>query len=192
MRKKRKKFEEEEIVADLLPVMNVMFLMIPLLLAAMEYASFASINVSPPRFSAASAEKKPDDAPKEKPLNLKVMVLEDGFLISADGQQEGAEAGKATNSKAPTIPLAKPGTPLNDYARFDYAALEQRAKSYKEMFPNEVTVTVSAEAHIPMQSLLFTMDALAGRECKLARALKGEAVPANCYFWQPVVEAGAG
>jgi len=190
MHKKRKKFEEQEIVADLLPVMNVMFLMIPILLAAMEYASMASVNVSPPRFSAAAAEKK-EDSPRDKPLNLKVMVLEDGFLISADAQQDGSEAGKASNSRAPTIPLAKPGTPLDDYARYDYVALEQRIKSYKDSFPNETTVTISAEANIPMQALMFTMDALAGRECKLSKALKGEGVPADCYFWQPIVEAGA-
>ncbi|MBZ5710186.1 ExbD/TolR family protein [Nannocystis pusilla] len=190
--RKRSKFQEQEIAADLLPVMNVMFLMIPLLLAAMEYASMSSINVSPPRFSAARAEEKQDDSPKDKPLNFKVIVLEDGFRLSADGQQDGAEAGKASDSGAPTIPLARPGTPLDDYARYDYAALEQRAKSYKDLFPNETTVTISAEANVPMQALIHTMDALAGRECKLARALKGEAIPANCYFWQPIVEGGAG
>lgn len=190
--RRKKKLEDEEIVADLLPVMNVMFLLIPLLLSVMEYASMAAVNVSPPRFSAASSEPKPDDTPKDKPLNLKVMVLEDGFRISADSQQDGAEAGKATDSRAPTIPLAKPGTPLDDYARYDFAALEQRVKSYKESFPNETTVTISAEANIPMQTIISTMDALAGSECKLSRALKGEEVPASCYFWQPIVEAGAG
>jgi biopolymer transport protein ExbD len=190
--RRRAKFQEEEIVADLLPVMNVMFLLVPLLLQAMEFASMASVNVSPPKFSAARAEEKQEDSPKDKPLNFKVIVLEDGFRISADGQQDGAEAGKASDSKAPTIPLARPGTPLNDYDRYDYAALEQKAKSYKELFPNETTVTISAENNVPMQALIHTMDALAGRECKLARALKGEAIPANCYFWQPIVEGGAG
>ncbi|MFY0539645.1 hypothetical protein [Nannocystis pusilla] len=61
---KRKKFEEEEIVADLLPVMNVMFLMIPLLLAAMEYASFASINVSPPRSRPPAPRRSPTTRPR--------------------------------------------------------------------------------------------------------------------------------
>ena len=53
----RKKFEEEEIEANLLPVMNVMFLMIPALLMAMEFAQMASINVSPPKFAAAAQQK---------------------------------------------------------------------------------------------------------------------------------------
>ena len=41
----RKKMEEEEIQANLLPVMNIMFLLIPALLMAMEFASMASKTV---------------------------------------------------------------------------------------------------------------------------------------------------
>lgn len=188
----RKKYEDEEIVADLLPVLNIMFLLIPALLLAMEFASMASINVSPPKFSNTPSEPKPEEEKKEKPLNLKVFVMEDGYRVSADGQQEGAEAGKATDSKAPTIALAKPGAPLTDYERYDYAALEAKAQSYKSLFPNEAIVTISAEAKVPMQALIYTMDALAGRTCKLGKAMKGEDVPPDCYFWQPVVEGGAG
>lgn len=188
----RKKYQEEEIEANLLPVMNVMFLLIPALLMAMEFASMASINVSPPKFAAAAQQKEEEQEKKDdKPLNLKVFVMEDGFRVSADGQQEGAEAGKSQDSKAPTIGLAKPGAPLNDYERYDYAALEAKAKHYKSLFPNEVVVTVSAEANIPMQTIVMTMDALAGRTCKIGKALKGEKVPDDCLFWQPIVEGGA-
>ena len=91
----RKKREEDEIVANLLPVMNIMFLLIPALLMAMEFASMASINVSPPKFSSQPSEPKPEEEKKEKPLNLKVFIMEDGYRVSADGQQEGADAGKA-------------------------------------------------------------------------------------------------
>jgi len=188
----RKKREEDEIVANLLPVMNIMFLLIPALLMAMEFASMASINVSPPKFSSQPSEPKPEEEKKEKPLNLKVFIMEDGYRVSADGQQEGADAGKAADSKAPTIPLAKSGAPLTDYDRYDYAALEAKAKEYKGLFPSEQIVTISAEAKIPMQALIYTMDALTGRTCKLGKVQKGEGVPEDCYFWQPVVEGGAG
>jgi biopolymer transport protein ExbD len=187
----RKKMEEEEIVANLLPVMNIMFLLIPALLMAMEFASMASINVSPPKFAAA-AQQKEEQKKDEKPLNLKVFVMEDGFRVSADGQQEGAEAGKSQDSKAPTIGLAKQGAPLNDYERYDYAQLEAKAKHYKSLFPNEQLVTISAEANIPMQAIIMTMDALAGRTCKISKFLKtGERPTEECMFWQPVVEGGA-
>jgi biopolymer transport protein ExbD len=187
----RKKFEEDVVEANLLPVMNIMLLMIPALLLAMEIARMAAIAVSPPKF-AATADSKEEDK-KEKPLNLKVFIMEDGYRVSASGQQAGADAGKSADSNSPTIALAKPGTPLDDHDRYDYAGLEAKAKEYKALFPHETVVTVSAENSIPMQSLLRTMDALRGNDCKLMGAMTAnEEVPAECLFWQAIVEAGAG
>jgi hypothetical protein len=190
----RKKKEEEKVIeADLIPVLNIMFLLIPALLMAMEVAKLSAISVSPPKFAATASEKKEEKEKDEKPLNLKVFILEDGFRVSAAGQQAGAEAGKEADSKNPTIPLAKQGAPLDDFDRYDYAALEAKAVEYKRLYPHEVTVTVSAENSIPMQVLINTMDAMRGQECLLLGAFtQNEEVPPECYFWQPIVEAGAG
>jgi hypothetical protein len=183
--------KEEVPEANLLPVMNIMLLMIPALLLAMEIARMAAISVSPPKF-AATADQKQEEK-KEKPLNLKVFIMEDGYRVSASGQQAGAEAGKSADSGAPTIPLAKPGTTLDDFDRFDYPALEAEAKKYKDLFPHETVVTISAENSIPMQVLIKTMDAMRGGDCKLIGAMRdGEEVPPECMFWQAIVEAGAG
>lgn len=188
---RRKKMKEEIPEANLLPVMNIMLLLIPALLLAMEVARLSAISVSPPKFAATADEKKEEK--KEKPLNLKVFIMEDGYRVSASGQQSGAEAGKSADSAAPTIPLAKPGTPLEDFARYDYVALEQEAKKFKDLFPHETVVTVSAENSIPMQVLITTMDALRGSECKLLAAMTSdEEIPPECMFWQAIVEAGAG
>jgi biopolymer transport protein ExbD len=186
-----RKFEEEEIEANLLPVMNIMLLLIPALLLAMEVARMAAIAVSPPKF-AATADQKQEEK-KDKPLNLKVFIMEDGYRVSASGQQAGAEAGKAADSAAPTLPLAKPGTPLDDFDRYDYAGLGAESRKYKDLFPHETVVTISAENSIPMQVLIQTMDALRGVDCRLIGAVNaGEEVPPECMFWQAVVEAGAG
>ena len=103
MARKRKKNQEAEVEANLLPVMNIMFLLIPALLMAMEFASMAAINVSPPKFAAQANDKKVDKK-EEKPLDLKVFIMEDGYRVSAQGQQEGADAGKEADSSRPTIP----------------------------------------------------------------------------------------
>jgi len=192
MARKKKKQEEGEVEANLIPVMNVMFLLIPALLLAMEVARFAAVNVTPPKF-AATADQKKEKEEKDKPLNLKVFILEDGYRISAQGQQQGAEAGKSADSSKPTIALKKPGTPVDtDFDRYDYAKLEAEAKRYKGLFPHETVVTISAENTIPMQSLINTMDALRGTDCRLLKAMAGEKVPEECLFWQAIVEAGAG
>jgi biopolymer transport protein ExbD len=188
---KRKKMEEAEVEANLLPVMNVMFLLIPALLLAMEVARFAAVVVTPPKFAAQADEKK-EEKKEEKPLNLKVFIMEDGYRVSAQGQQQGAEAGKAADSSKPTIPLAKPGAPLDDFDRYDYAALEAEAIKYKGLFNHETVVTFSAENSIPMQVLIHSMDAMRGKDCRMLKAMQGEEVPPECYFWQSIVEAGAG
>jgi biopolymer transport protein ExbD len=190
MARKKKKVEEGEVEANLIPIMNIMFLLIPALLLAMEVARFASINVSPPRFAATADQK--EEKKKEKPLNLKVFIMDDGYRVSASGQQAGAEAGKSQDSSRPTIPLAKPGTTLEDFDRYDYDRLEAEAQNYKRLFPHETVVTISAENSIPLQVLTRTMDALRGTDCKLLKAMTAaEEIPDECLFWQPIVEAGA-
>lgn len=197
MARKRKRHQEVPIEADLLPVMNIMFLLIPGLLMSMEFAKMAAISVSPPKFSV-SADKKIDEEPK-KQLNLKVFVMEEGFRVTADDQQEGAEAGKETDSLKPTIALKNPAIPLGDFdsqpSRYDYDALEAAARDYKLRYKDETAVRISAEDNIPMQVLINTMDALTGRSCKIGptmtKGLTEEPPPEDCYFWQPVVDPGA-
>jgi len=189
--KKYKDIKVEE--ANLLPVMNIMFLLIPSLLLAMEVAAMAQITVSPPKYAANAAptEEKPEDK-KEKPLELKVHIMEEGFRVSAAKQQEGAEAGQEQKSDAPTIALAKPGAPMDDYERFNYTELEAKAREYKNKAPNEVVVTITAENTIPLGVLTRTMDALRGEDCRLMKAITAnEEIPPECMFWQPVIEAGA-
>ena len=192
MARYRKKNEIAVEEANVLPVMNIMFLLIPALLLAMEVASMAAIAVSPPKFAAAPSDKKEEEKKEEKPLKFKVFILEDGFRVTTAAQQEGAEAGKAQDSSKPTIPLAKPSAPIEQYDRYDYAKLEAKAKELKEKYSHETVVTVSAENSIPMQVLISTMDAVRGTECKLLTVKEGEDFPETCLFFQPIVEAGAG
>lgn len=193
MGKKKKQHVTEEIIeVNLIPIMNIMFLMIPALLLAMEVAKLGAITVSPPKF-AAQAEEKDQKKKDEKPLNLKIFIMDDGYRVSASGQQAGAEAGKSADSNRPTIPLKKPGSPVEDYDRYDYAALEAKAQEYKRLFPHETIVTISAENTIPFQVIVSTMDSVRGSDCHLLNAVSNnEEVPAECLFWQPIVEAGAG
>jgi biopolymer transport protein ExbD len=192
MGRKSSSEEEESTDPNVLPVMNIMFLMIPALLLAMEIAKMAAVAVSPPKFAAAPSDQKEEEKPEEKPLKFKVFILADGFRVSTAEQQEGAEAGKAQDSGGPSIPLAKPGAPMDDYERYDYIALEAKAKELKAKAKSETVVTLSAENDIPMQVLIYTMDAVRGSDCKLLMLKEDEPMPEECLFFQPVVEAGAG
>jgi biopolymer transport protein ExbD len=173
--------EEEQSELSVLPVMNIMFLMIPALLLAMEIAKMAAVAVSPPKFAAAPSDQKEEEKPEEKPLKFKVFILADGFRVSTAEQQEGAEAGKAQDSTGgPSIPLAKPGAPMDDYERYDYIALESKAKELKAKAKHETVVTLSAENDVPMQVLINTMDAVRGSDCNMLMIKEDEPLPEEC------------
>jgi biopolymer transport protein ExbD len=165
---RNKNEEEGEAQVSVLPVMNVMFLLIPALLLAMEAASMAQITVETP----SGCNLKTDDAPTTNPLKLEVTVLEDGFRTSYAGSEEAVGG--------PDIPLANDGT-------HDYAALEAKARALKAAYPDEFTVTVSAENDVELHQIVGTMDALRGTGCKHA----GSDAPGaeNCMFWQPSMQS---
>ncbi|MGB1699405.1 MAG: biopolymer transporter ExbD, partial [Nannocystaceae bacterium] len=150
----RKKKDQEIPVeeANVLPVMNIMFLLIPALLLAMEVASMAAIVVSPPKFAAAPPkEEQKKEEEKEKPLKLKVFIMDEGFRIQASGQQDGAEAGKEVDSSKPTIPNRQPtaecmngNEAYREFCKYDFPALEAKAKEYKSRAKKEQVVTISA------------------------------------------------
>jgi biopolymer transport protein ExbD len=176
----KKRDDEEACEPNVLPVMNIMFLMIPALLLAMEVAKMAAITVSPPSITQAASQETPPEKPEER-LNFKVFISEEGFRIST-ADQAGV---------TPDIPLAKPGAPMDDFERYDYAALEAKAKELKQRFKHETVVTLSAENHVSMQVLTSAMDAVRGSDCRLLMLEDSAPMPDECLFFQPVVNAGA-
>ena len=161
--------EEEPVNADLLPVMNIMFLLIPALLLAMEFASMAQISIHVPRFAdLPSADAVPV---KHHDLDFRVIIGSDGFHARSGGAD--LDAGK--------IPLRGDG--------HDYAALTAAARDLKRLFPTEITVKITAEGDVPMDVLVRTIDALRGDHCKLGAWTRGEQPGDECLFWSPVIES---
>lgn len=188
--RRRRPSEQEHVVeeANVLPVMNIMFLLIPALLLAMETASMAGIAISPPKLCGGCQDSS-EPTTEQEPLELTVTILADGHRVTAGGQQHGADAGRAQDSRSPTIPLARPDAAAADYDRYDYAALEDLARDYKRKHPKETVVRVSAENDIPAQVLINTLDALRGSDCKLRQAQSEDGV-SECLFFRPIVSAG--
>lgn len=163
----RREQEEETVQADMLPVMNVMFLLIPALLLAMEFASMAQIPVGVPKFTGLPAAQP--TTPTQPTLDFKVVIGRDGFATSASGSESGR------------IPLAA--------GSHDFTALAKVARDLKIGYPEEVTVKISAEGDVPMHVLVQTIDALRGQSCKLAGYKQGEQPGDGCLFWSPVIES---
>lgn len=170
--KRRKREGDADVEANLIPVMSCMFLLIPALLLAMEVAPYAAVRVDSPRFSDLVDV---DSEPEPELLRFRVHVREDGFT---------ARYGSSPESER-TIDI-----PLHGEGDHDFDALEVRARELKALFPEDMQVTVSAEASIEYQTLVQSMDALRGSECSLGAALQGEREPEGCYFWSVTVQSG--
>ena len=172
-KKPKKKGEGKVVEANLLPVMNIMFLLIPALLMAMEFASMAAIPVSPPQHAARSED--PTIPPE---MEVRVTVASDGIKVATSSQ---TLSGISDARERPPVTVARTG---EGDAGYDFEALTALAASLKETSPETSKVIVSAEGDVHLQTLIYTMDALRGPSCSMA---KGD--PEGCLLWRPVLRA---
>lgn len=152
--------------AGVLPVMNIMFLLIPALLLAMETATMAAIDVSTPQTRAAAGPQAQESAAE---LDFRVHIRSDGFSTHAG-------AGALSTGEEVGIPLV-----AGDH---DYAALEVQARALKLAHPEQTVVIITAEGDVPLSTLVATMDALRGSDCSAKEAADSR----ECLFWEPVIQ----
>lgn len=172
-RRRRAKPSETTEETQLLPVMNIMLLMIPALLLAMEVARMSAIAVTPPRFAPAET-----GAPPSKPeAPLRVFVAEDGFVLAVgEGPSE-------------RIPLADATAAAGQPGGYDFATLETRARRIKDAHPSGM-LQVDAEGSIPLQTIVATLDALRGTDCRLGGLGAGEVPGPECVYTEVIVAPG--
>jgi len=152
MAKKSKEIVSEEI--DLIPVMNLSGLLIALLLVTTTFISYAIINVNAPRFNQATQQQQ---QPDRLPLNLTVLVTDQGFTVSAKGQNVGAEGGGADASAAagPSIPKKR----VSGKPEYDYEALGVKVREIKDENEDESQINIGAEKNITYEVIVKVMDA---------------------------------
>jgi len=162
----------EDIELNLLPFMNLMTLLIPFLLASVQFVTLAVIDSSLPAIGApqTTTEKK-DDKP---PLNLTVGITNEGFTVAGSaavlGGGEGGPGAVADKSNAPTVGL----TSDDAYCRksqcggsaecshntpcHDFASLRDLVVQVKDEYPDEQNVIIAPNADIPYHVLVGVMD----------------------------------
>jgi len=147
----------EEMKLDIRPVMNLMVVLIPLLLAGSVWTklSIKQLNLPPKTQGQGSGEiDKPMEI--EKRLGLNIIISRQGFYIgSARGFLED-EGGSREEGAPPTVPL-------DEIGNLNYEQLQLKLKQIKEKvdasdFSDKKSIIVTAEADIPYKFLIKTMD----------------------------------
>ncbi len=153
-RKKKKKMEFAQEELNLVPVMNMVMCLIPVILAGSAAVKLGMVNVNAPKFGNGAA---PPDESDEKPLNLTVAVGEDGFRISASGADinqilQLPPVVDPAAPQGPTVPMAE--------GKYDFVGLYNQLVKVKEQFPNETIVNLTADAKVPFKYVIGVMDVI--------------------------------
>jgi biopolymer transport protein ExbD len=151
MRSRAKPDEIDE--PNLIPVMNLVCLLIPFLLLTATFVQYAIINVNAPRFNQAAQQSPPPD---RLPLNLTVLITDQGFTVTARGQNLGGGAGAidASANAGPTIPKKR----ISGKMDYNYGELAKKVRELKDENEDESQVNIGAERNIDYETIVKVMD----------------------------------
>ena len=150
----RRKSVDLELDLDIKPVMNLMVVLIPLLLAGAEFVKLSIIEINlPPQNQGGGDEEQNPDREVEKRLNLSIVVTKSGFTISSPSAVLPGES-----DEGPTIPV-------NDDNTFNYDVLKEKLIEVKKMileksYKDKDSVIITASADIEYQVIIDVIDAI--------------------------------
>ena len=159
----KRKAGDEEVELNLVPIMNLVTILIPVLLLSVQFINLALIDSTLPAIGA--PQETPPDEDEEPPLVLSVLITAKGFTIAgADAvlKPEGGDAPAAPPAEGeeaePTVPCTDDGqcaTP-EDY---DYVELTRLLAKIKDEYPDDENVILVPESDIMYEVIVRTMDA---------------------------------
>ncbi len=152
---KRRKSEELDMELDIRPVMNLMVVLIPLLLAGAEFVKVGIIEINlPPAKTLGPGQNKDQlaqEKEKQKLLNLKLVITDQGITIGNDfGILRDA------SGKGPTVGKTPDGK--YDFAKLTQKLIELKNKIANQGFVDENRVIMTAEPQIKYQTIIKVMD----------------------------------
>jgi hypothetical protein len=152
--KRGERVEERFPEPDLLPIMNIIFMLI---LALVSMAALLPLGVLSSEAQKISKGGIPVPKEGEKALNLVVFITEKGFNISVHGEVKmGGIDPNDPNRKLPLIP----NIPMPDgNLGFDYIGLHNKLVEFKKLAPEELSMTVTADPEVITDVIIQTMDA---------------------------------
>jgi len=142
--------DEEGGELNIIPFLDIITNVLMFVLATISVTFTTMIDSEPPHAGGTSSR-----APTKPTLSLNIIVVDKGFIVSAFGQRIGEGCTGPGSGLAVGL---KGGT--TDY---DYSSLTSCAKRLKNQVPeaaDETAATLTANANIPYQVIIATVDAI--------------------------------
>jgi biopolymer transport protein ExbD len=134
---------------NLTPIMSILVILIPMLIFAFSFFEVKIQAVAAPKMG---QPKKTDTENEKKPLNLTVLITDDGFKVSQE-EELTTEPDAPIPKKLITNDL---GMEVKEY---DFPTLYNRLMSKKKLHKDERTINIGADPHIPWHVIARTIDA---------------------------------
>ena len=154
----RRKSEELDMELDIRPVMNLMVVLIPLLIASAEWVRLGSIEINVPPSSTGVGDEGDqadnEEAEKEKKLGLSIAITDLGITIASPG----AVLGSGENEEGPTVPVLEDGK--QDYEALKAKLIEIKKAITGKGFKDENRAVITAAGDIEYQVIVRVMDYL--------------------------------
>lgn len=148
--------DDLEMALDIRPVMNLMVVLIPLLIAGAEWVklSIIEINVPPSKGPSGSEGESAENEIKEQEtrLGLKIAIANEGITIGNAATLLEGEEGEG----GPTIPIGEDGK--YDYKKLREKLIEIKKKIKGKDFKDENRAVLTASANIEYQVIINVMD----------------------------------
>lgn len=149
----RSKNEEVDMELDIRPVMNLMVVLIPLLLAGAEWVKLGVIDINLPPAQAGGGNGSTQQDVKEKmnKIGLSLAITKDGITIANASALLPGEEGEG-----PTVGKKEDGS--YDYDKLREKLIEIKKKISGQGFVDENRVVLTAERDIEYQIIIDIMD----------------------------------
>jgi biopolymer transport protein ExbD len=145
-----------EIELDIKPVMNLMVVLIPLLLAGVEMVklSIVEIDLPPASAGAGKGDQQNPEKEKEKKLGLKIAITTDGISLATAGAVLSADEGEG----GPTVPAQAGGE--QDLDMLKEKLIELKKAIADKGFKDKNTAIITAGKEIEYQVIINVLDVI--------------------------------
>jgi len=146
---------------NLVPIMNLVVCLIPIILYGTVLVKVGVVNVNAPKFGMGQATPSEDE---EKPLNLTLGIEQTGFRLKAGGADINQLLGMEPMALAPDAdPSAMPAPGVlipKKGDTYDYVELYNKLVVIKKAKPDESIINLTADKEIPFKFIIKSMDAI--------------------------------
>jgi biopolymer transport protein ExbD len=175
-RSRKKGIDDKMDDLNLVPIMNLVVCLIPMVLLGTALVKIGVINVNAPNFGMGKSTSDTED--DKKPLNLTVMVGEKGIMLKAnvplnaivkptDGV-EVSESGVTIRELKPfamvPVPAGKNETINKPFYFYNYpvlySLLAQIKDGVKDQYPKETVIKLAVDFMIPIKHIIEVMDSI--------------------------------